>query len=200
MISEKTETALRQCGFLRDVDEEHLGRFVELARPVEFLAGDLILREGEVAKEVYVILSGSASLELCASGIGCRRIMTLSDGDLLSWSAVLEQTRLTATVRAISPIQAVVIDAKELLQICEDDPAFGFAFMRRVALATVHRLTAARMQLLDVFGTQMPAMPATSDPAASDPCSSDPCSSDPASSETASSETASANPGKRGQP
>ncbi len=180
MISEKTETALRQCGFLRDVDEDHLSRFVQLAMPVDFVAGELILREGEVAENVYVILSGSASLELCASGIGCRRMMTLSDGDLMSWSAVLEQSRLTATVRAISPIQAVVIDGQALLQICEDDPAFGFALMRRVALATVHRLTAARMQLLDVFGTQMPATPAASGGDSSTAAPTDPCGRDQA--------------------
>ncbi|MDF1841503.1 MAG: cyclic nucleotide-binding domain-containing protein [Rubripirellula sp.] len=175
MLSDKTEMALRQCGFLRDVDEEHLSRFVQLAMPVDFVAGELILREGEAAKNVYVILSGSASLELCASGIGCRRLMTLSDGDLLSWSAVLEQTRLTATVRAISPVHGVVIDGQELLQICEDDPAFGFAFMRRVALATVNRLTAARMQLLDVFGTQMPTTPEVNSGASSITTTVDPC-------------------------
>ena len=101
--------------------------------------------------------------------------MTLSDGDLLSWSAVLEQTRLTATVRAISPIHGVVIDGQALLQICEDDPAFGFAFMRRVALATVNRLTAARMQLLDVFGAQMPTTPAVKSDDSSTANPFDPC-------------------------
>lgn len=156
MNAAEIEKALRECGFLRDVAPEDLAQFAAIAKPVEIGEGELILREGELAKDVYVILSGKASLEICAPGVGCRRFMTLSDGDLLSWSAVLDQTRVTATIRAISPIKAIIIDGRQLLTLCEHDPKFGFAFMRRVALAMAHRLTAARMQLMNVFGTEMP--------------------------------------------
>ena len=151
--------SLRACGFLRDLSEEDLLRFAELARPIEFATDELILREGDIAKDVFVILSGSVAVEICTPGIGCRRIMTLSNGDLLSWSSVLDHARLTATVRAITRTTAVVVNGRQLLTLCEHDPAFGYAFMRRVAQAMGNRLTAARMQLLDVFGEQMPVAP-----------------------------------------
>ena len=82
--------------------------------------------------------------------------MTASGGDLLGWSPVLEQTKLTATARALSPAKLVQINAAQVLTLAEHDPRFGYIFMRRAANAIAKRLVATRMQLLDVFGEHMP--------------------------------------------
>ena len=159
MVAEEILTALRDCGFLQELSDEHLGQLASIARPVEFEEGATILREGETAKDMFIILSGRVSLEICSPSVGCRRIMTLNSGELLSWSAVLQQGRQTATARTISPVKALAVDGCQLFVLCEHDPAFGFAFIRRVALAMTSRLTAARMQLLNVFGSEMPSVP-----------------------------------------
>jgi CRP-like cAMP-binding protein len=155
MNVEVLQKALRDSGFLTDAPEEHLVRLAEIAKPVEFESGQVIFREGDVAVDVYIILAGSVSLEICAPGVGCRRIVTLDGGDLLGWSPLLEQMRLTATARAITPTKAVALSGHQVLALCEHDPKLGYDFMRRAALAMGRRLTATRMQLLDVFGTQM---------------------------------------------
>jgi CRP-like cAMP-binding protein len=102
------------------------------------------------------MVSGHVSLEICAPGVGCRQIMTLNGGDLLGWSPVLEQMRLTATARAISPVKAVQINARQLLALCEHDTSLGYDFMRRAVSAIGKRLTATRKQLLQAFGSEMP--------------------------------------------
>lgn len=155
------EQAFRDNGLLREVSAEHLSELAAIAEVVEFPAGTLILRDGDQAVKIFLIVSGSVSIEICAPGIGCRRIMTLSDGDLLNWSAVLEHQRSTASARAITATKMIAIDGHQLLALCEHKPALGFAFMRQVALAMAHRLTATRLQLIDVFGEAMPAAPAT---------------------------------------
>ncbi len=156
MNEEELQAALRESGFLTDASEEHLSSLASIAKPVSFAKDTVIFREGDVATEVYIILSGNVSLEICAPGIGCRRIMTLDGGDLLGWSPVLEQMRLTATARAVTPIAAIALNGRQLLTQCEHDTSLGYDFMRRAALAMGKRLTATRMQLLDVFGHQMP--------------------------------------------
>jgi CRP/FNR family transcriptional regulator, cyclic AMP receptor protein len=150
---------LRQVRFLQDIGDEALQQIAAVAKLVEFPVGKVIFREGEPITHFYLVVSGSVSLEICAPGLGCKRIHTITDGDLLGISPVLEQTRLTATARALSPTVAIQVNARQILTLCEHDPRFGYEFMRRAALALAMRLSATRLQLMNVFGTDLPTFP-----------------------------------------
>lgn len=145
---------LRQFQFLQEIDDEHLGRLAAVARLVEFPADKVLYREGQAVSNIYLILSGSVSIEICAAGIGCRRIMTVSDGDLLGISPAVGQSRSTGTVRTLAPTKAIELNASQVLTLCEHNPRFGYEFMRQVAVAISQRLNATRLQLLDVFGAE----------------------------------------------
>jgi CRP-like cAMP-binding protein len=147
---------LSGISFFRGISEEHLRQVAEIAALVNFAQGTVIFREGEPASKLFLIVSGNVALELCAPGVGCRRILTVSEGELLGWSPVLEQSCLTATARALTNTLAVEISGGQILTMCEHNPRFGYEFMRRAALALAKRLTATRMQLLDVYGEAMP--------------------------------------------
>lgn len=153
---------LRDIGFLHGIDDELLERIDSVGEIVDFKAGSVIFREGDVAENIYLITEGNISLEICAPSVGCRRILTVGQGELLGWSPVLEQSRLTATARSLGPSQAVRISGRQMLALCEHDPKFGYEFMRRAALALAKRLSAARLQLLDVYGAEAPAETQTS--------------------------------------
>jgi CRP-like cAMP-binding protein len=68
------------------------------------------------------------SLEICAPGVGCRRILTVAAGELLGWSPVLGQEYMTASARALTPTKVVAADAREILAICDQNPRFGYEF------------------------------------------------------------------------
>ena len=70
-----------------------------MARLANFPAGAVVFRQGEPATTVYWLLEGNVTLEICAPGSGCKRILTVAPGELLGWSPLLEQQRLTATAR-----------------------------------------------------------------------------------------------------
>lgn len=145
---------LRDLDFLHEISDEHLEEIAAVSQLVEFPDGTVIFRVGDAATDIYLITRGNVSLEICAPGIGCRRILTVGQGELLGWSPLLEQPRLTATARTLSPTQAVKISGGQVLALCEHNPRFGFEFMRRAALALAKRLSAARVQLLDVYGPE----------------------------------------------
>ena len=147
---------LRRLAVLEGIGEEYLQQLAENSAAVDFPADARIFRKGDPATDVYLIVSGSVSLEICGPGIGCRRILTVADGQLLGWSPVLEQPNLTATARTLTPTRAVQINGRQLLAMAEHDPRFGYEFMRRAALALAKRLSATRLQLLDVYGQEMP--------------------------------------------
>ena len=73
-------------------------------------------------------------------------------------SSLLDGVKLTATARTMAPTQAIAISGSQILTMGEHEPRFGYVFMRRAAAALSKRLNATRVQLLDVFGDQMPVV------------------------------------------
>jgi CRP-like cAMP-binding protein len=150
---------LREIRFLHDIGPMHLEQIAQIARVRDFNAEDIVFRQGDVAQFIYMVISGNVSLEICAAGTGCTQILTLGPGELLGWSAVLEQLSFTARARAVEATRLVEINVAQLLAMCDQDPQFGYTLMRQVAVALAKRLSATRMQLLDVYGASLPVVP-----------------------------------------
>lgn len=150
---------LRRLPFFGDLTDEMLEPLAPVSRVVEYPAGALLFRQGESARAGYFVLEGTVALELCASAVGCKRLMTVEAGELLGWSPVLEQERLTATARALSPIRAIEIDGAQMMDLCRANPQLGYELMKRTALALAKRLNATRLQLLNVYGDDIPSVP-----------------------------------------
>jgi CRP-like cAMP-binding protein len=148
---------LQRIHFLHDIPQTHLEEITKVAGLRNFDELEVIFREGDLAEHVYLVVSGKVSLEMCAPGIGCKRILTVGPGDLLGWSALLDHTRLTSTARTVEKTQVIELDAAKLLAVFKRDLEFAYEFMRRTLLALAKRLSATRMQLLDVYGSQLPA-------------------------------------------
>jgi CRP-like cAMP-binding protein len=150
---------LREIRFLHDMGSMHLEQIADISRIRDFNTSDVVFRHGDPAQHLYLVVSGKVSLEICAAGIGCKQILTLGAGEVLGWSSALEQLCYTARARAIDITRLVEINDAQFLTICERDPQFGYEMMRRIALALAKRLSATRMQLLDVYGANLPILP-----------------------------------------
>jgi CRP-like cAMP-binding protein len=150
---------LREIRFLHDMGPMHLEQIASIARVRDYNHGDVVFRQGDPAQHLFLVVHGTVSLEICAAGIGCKQILTLGAGEVLGWSSALEQLCYTARARAIDVTRLVEINDAQFLTICERDPQFGYEMMRRIALALAKRLSATRMQLLDVYGASLPIVP-----------------------------------------
>ncbi len=80
------------------------------SRVVRRPAGAVLLREGEAATDLYVLVRGEVDVTRRAP-VGDRRIATLQRGQVFGESAVLPDAVRTATVRARSPVEFVHLDA-----------------------------------------------------------------------------------------
>ena len=149
--------SLRGIQFLHDFSQQHLDAIANVARLREFDARQVVFREGDIAEQVYLVDVGNVSLEICAPSVGCKRILTIGPGEILAWSALLEHAPLTATARTVEATRLVELNAAQLFSVFEKNPRFGYEFMRRAIFALAKRLDATRMQLLDVYGSQLPA-------------------------------------------
>jgi CRP-like cAMP-binding protein len=154
---------LRGVEFLHDIADGHLERLAEIARPVEFPARTEMFHEKDMAKDVYLIVSGRVSLFMCTRKVGCRQLMEVGAGEFVGWSPLVGRPRLSDTAVTLTPAKALAMDGEQLLSFCRQDPEFGFEFMRRAAMALAQRLSATRLQLLDTSGFDLPDVQLESD-------------------------------------
>lgn len=141
---------LRSLAFFRSMSDAEIRSLATLAKQVEFPAGTVIFSECDAATHSYLIVKGSVFLEICGPD-KCTTILTIGPGELLGWSTMLGAPRLTATARCLEATQAIELVGSEVIALCEKDTAFGYQLMKCIAQTLSGRLTATRLQLLDLF-------------------------------------------------
>ena len=67
--------------------------------------GEILFREGDTPEDVFLVVSGRVGLDINAPGMGSRRIMKVGPGEIFGWSAIFEQTQMTATAVTFVPAQ-----------------------------------------------------------------------------------------------
>jgi CRP-like cAMP-binding protein len=153
-----TET-LAGLRFLQGTSQKHLEQIAAATQVRDYAAADVVFREGDVADSAYFVVSGKLSLRLSPATIYRKDLVTVGTGEMLGWSSLVANSHFAATAVAVEPTQLVRIDAKRLRAMCDDDPQFGYEFMRRVMVALAKRLLATWTQLSHLYVS--PYLPAT---------------------------------------
>ena len=156
MDKESMIEALREVQFLHDIDNTHLLKIADVTRIRNAEPGEILFREGDVPHDVFLVISGSVALDIATAGGGTRRIMAVGPGEILGWSALLEQRQMTATATTLVRAKVAQINTGQLLTICKHNSRFGYELLRRTSLALAARLSATRLQLLERFGLETP--------------------------------------------
>ena len=113
-----------------------LQQIAAMADELDVPEGRQLTREGEAGSEFFIILEGTA--EVRRRG---RKIRTLGPGDFLGEIALVTRVPRTATVTATSPLDVLVITAREFRSLLEQAPAV----QTKVLEALAERLAATSL-------------------------------------------------------
>lgn len=141
--------------FFQGLEPELREVLVCCAANERFVAGEHLFREGAEARKFYLIRQGQVAVEVEAPVRKPIVLETLSDGDVLGWSWLIPPHRAAFAARAQTNVRVLSFDAACLRKKMEAQPELGFAVLRRFVPIMAHRLGAARMQLLDLYGPAM---------------------------------------------
>lgn len=139
--------------FMKDLKSDYLKIIAGCGRNVIFHAGDPIFREGDAADHFYLLRHGRVALEISAPGRNAIRVQTLGSGELVGASWLVPPYRWVWDATALELTRLVEFNAVCLREKCDADHDFGYELMKRLAPAIGKRLQAARLQLLDIYGT-----------------------------------------------
>lgn len=139
--------------FFAGFDRAHTHLISSCARNTRFDPGRYLLQQGALAEQFFLLRHGRVALELSSPGRGTLTFQTLGPGELVGVSWLIAPYRWTYDARALELVRAIAIDAACLRTKSEADHDFGYEMMKRFMPVLVQRLQAARLQLLDVYGT-----------------------------------------------
>jgi voltage-gated potassium channel len=98
------------------LNPQNVNRISSLLRSRVITAGSVIARKGEEAHDMFFITSGEVELEVTPDPV------VLAEGDFFGEVALLKRSTRTATVRALTQVSLLVLNADDFHTLMEDDP------------------------------------------------------------------------------
>lgn len=95
--------------------------------------GQIIFKQHELSKEVYIIQKGIVSIsKQCADNITV--MAQLKRGDFFGEMSLLENEPRYATARAETDVQVLVLNSGGFMQLLRLDPSFAFEMMQKLSM------------------------------------------------------------------
>jgi len=134
--------------FVAGMKSEHLEKLLGAAMFRQFEPDEVVFHEGDPANRFYLIIQGKIALESRCQGQSAPLVQLVGEGEVVGWSWLFPPYYWHFSARAVDPTRAVFFYGTRLRERCEEDPAFGFDLLKRVAAIVIQRLQATRAQLL----------------------------------------------------
>lgn len=146
--------ALGSSWFGAGLPPETVARLAAIAEIRAVRAGDEVTREGQVTEAFSIVLVGRVALRTLVPDRGMVTILTVEPGDVVGWSAIVPPHRATSTGIAIEAVTLVELPGEKLRSLLRADHALAASLYPRVLQVVTRRLSATRMQLLDLFARE----------------------------------------------
>ena len=125
---------LSQVQLFSACSKRDLARIAALAEEVEVPAGRVLMRQGDLGREAFVIADGRAKVTIRG-----KRSTKLGPGECFGEMALVHRAPRSATVTADSDMQLFVLGSREFSALIERVPVVG----RRVMAALAERVREA---------------------------------------------------------
>jgi CRP/FNR family cyclic AMP-dependent transcriptional regulator len=137
MADTALEQTLAGVPLLASLDRKTLQRLAEQGKRRRYAPGETIVREGEPASALYVILSGKVRVERREAG-GNQVVAELVPGDFFGELALIEEEPRTATVTAVDDTECILFVAWEFTALLKANAGMAYALLRAL-IERIHR-------------------------------------------------------------
>ena len=132
MLASTNALRIDDLDLFADCTRAQLQQIGSLTTYLRIPAGQVLIHEGDVAKEFIVILRGSAEVTRRTPGAAVH-VADVTAGDLLGEMALLSGSRRTATVTATTDLEVLVSSVGEFRSLLETAPTVAHKIRRASA-------------------------------------------------------------------
>jgi CRP/FNR family transcriptional regulator len=120
--SEDTIALLRAVPVFSDLGDEELARVAEVAVPREFVAGEVVFREGDQSNTCYVVRYGrTRAVREHADGRSIA-LANFGPGDIFGELAMFDDERRSATIETLEDTEAIAILGGDMRRLLSEHP------------------------------------------------------------------------------
>lgn len=132
------------------LDQEDYLKVAGQFRQADFQKNEVIFKEGDPGDKIYFLVKGEACVlkKICG---GERRLKLLQAGECFGEMALISQDNRSATVKALTDAQCLVMTATDFFQLVDDDKHFGRRIMRILSARLTHAEEIANIQILNSY-------------------------------------------------
>ena len=138
---------LEDLSLFSDLAEEELRLLEPLCSVIEGKAGDVIIQEGSVVQNLFILMAGEASIKKKRPDGKQAQVATVGKNDLLGELTFLKMPPASATVEATTPFKALVVKQKELHVVLREHSVLGCKIYRKFARVLCVRLAKMTTQV-----------------------------------------------------
>ena len=145
---------LQRLPIAEELGKTRLERMAEVAPLEEYAPGTRLFSEGGPADHPRIIISGLVSLMINVPHKGEMVVNTVSDGELLGFSALLPRHRWRSSARVSQHTRCLRFDGEGMRELMELDHELGYQILRIAFKVATERMGDGFLQILDVFGNE----------------------------------------------
>jgi CRP-like cAMP-binding protein len=120
--SEDTIALLRAVPVFSDLRDEELARVAEVAVPREFVAGEVVFREGDQSNTCYVVRYGRTRAVREHSDGRSITLANFGPGDIFGELAMFDDERRSATIETLEDTEAIAILGGDMRRLLGEHP------------------------------------------------------------------------------
>lgn len=143
---------LRTIPLFSRIEPSRLKLLAFTVQRLTFAPGDLLCRQGDEGDAAYIIITGDADV-LVESESGPVKVATLGPNDLLGENAILCDVPRTATVKAVTKVETLMISKELFFQLINQFPSISIEIMRELARRVEKTATMLRDAMATRAGT-----------------------------------------------
>jgi CRP-like cAMP-binding protein len=122
------EELIRQVPLFARCSRHDVKQIAQIADEIDLKEGTEMTREGAPGREFFVLLEGTAEVER-----GGQKVNALGPGDFFGEISLISEEPRTATVRASSPVRALVVTARSFRRLIDETPEIKTSVMEAMA-------------------------------------------------------------------
>ena len=134
-------------------NDEYMEKLVEISKTRKYKRNDVIIREGEIGAEMFIVLSGSVEiLKRTRAGDNYTVIRLKAEHNVFFGElALIDDDKRSATVNASSDSEFLVITKEGFISLGDKHPEIGLPVTREIAKIISSRLRKTTGDMLTIF-------------------------------------------------
>ncbi|MFZ2097775.1 MAG: cyclic nucleotide-binding domain-containing protein [Anaerolineales bacterium] len=136
---------LRNFSCFQDLSESQLDAIAELTNSICFSEGHVLFEEGKPAENIYLLIKGEVEVLYKIGDEGPVRVDIVSDEEVVGCAALVPPYVCTATVRSMTEIEVLELDAVALQKLMQEDCALGFSIQQQIMRMLLDRIMNYRL-------------------------------------------------------